>query len=180
MATTYYKRYRMEIDLAAPIAELPLPPGYEWVAWSDLLVERHAHAKARSFHDEVDAYIFPSLAGLDGCRRLMRDISSRSGFAPEATWLIACADGDCGTIQGVVESPGCGAIQNVGIVPEHRGQGLATRLVTRALNGFYRLGVTHVRLEVTADNIPAVRVYGKVGFQQTKVLYKVATRARVG
>lgn len=169
----------MEIDLSAPIAELPIPPGYEWVAWSSLLVERHAQVKARCFQGELDACIFPSLGSVEGCRRLMRDISRRSGFAPDATWIITCAGNDCGTIQGVVESPGSGAIQNVGIVAGRRGQGLGTRLVTRALNGFYGLSVTHVRLEVTADNAPAVRVYEKIGFHQTKVLYKAVSQARV-
>ena len=170
----------METDLTAPIAELPLPPGYQWLPWSDLLLERHALAKARCFRDQMDSVIFPSLGNVAGCRRLMRDISRRNGFAPEATWLIAGAEEDCGTIQGVVEPGGNGAIQNVGIVPEHRGCGLGTRLVTRALNGFYRTGVSHVRLEVTADNAPAVRVYQKVGFQQTKVLYKAVVQAGVG
>jgi len=179
VATLQYKRFRMEIDLVAPIAELPLPAGYAWVPWSHLLVERHAQVKARCFHGETDATIFPSLGSVEGCRRLMRDISRRTGFEPEATWLITCDEADVGTIQGVVEGERNGAIQNVGIVTEHRCRGLGTRLVTRSLNGFYRVGVTHVRLEVTADNASAVRVYEKVGFRATKVLYKTVTRAGV-
>ena len=179
MAPAYYKRFRMEIDLVSPIAEFPLPDGYRWLAWSDLVLDRHAQVKARSFHGEADTVIFPSLGSLDGCRRLMRDISRRSGFAREATWLIAFGNEDCGTIQGVIESGQTGAVQNVGVVPSHRGQGLATRLVTRALNGFFNDGVKHVRLEVTAENAPAVRVYDKIGFRQTKVLHKAVTRAPV-
>ena len=178
MATVYYKRFRMDIALAAPIVELPLPPGYQWEAWSHPLLECHAQVKADCFHAELDTAIFPSLGTLDGCRRLMQDIASRDGFTPEATWLIRCDQEDCGTIQGVAGPGGVGAIQNVGVVAAHRGHGLATRLVTRALNGFYQVGIRHVRLEVTAENVPAVRVYEKIGFEQTKVLYKAVTRPR--
>ena len=51
----------------------------------------------------------------------MSEISQKRGFAPEATWLVACAGDYCGTVQGVRDRPGLGAIQNLGVVPAHRG-----------------------------------------------------------
>ncbi|MGL4462475.1 MAG: GNAT family N-acetyltransferase, partial [Planctomycetia bacterium] len=85
----YFKRFRMEIDLAN-LPEVPeLPPGFSWVAWNDAVVDHHAEVKYRCFVDELDATIFPCLGDHDGCRRLMRDIANRRGFLPAATWLVA-------------------------------------------------------------------------------------------
>src|SRR5437870_469713 len=112
MNVTYFKRFKMEIDLydAPPVP--PLPPGYYWVAWDESLVGLHAEVKYHSFHEEIDASVFPSLSHRQGCFFLMNEISHRSGFIPEATWLLAAADGYCGTVQGIRERNGMGAIQN--------------------------------------------------------------------
>ena len=52
----------------------------------DLLAD-HAEAKYQSFRDEIDADVFNCLGELDGCQRLMEEISLKDGFLPEATWL---------------------------------------------------------------------------------------------
>ena len=89
MNVTYFKRYRMEIRLERrELPALQLPAGYEFVAWDPILEAAHAEAKFRSFCEEIDANVFPSLAAHDGCRRLMTEISHRAGFIAEATWLV--------------------------------------------------------------------------------------------
>jgi ribosomal protein S18 acetylase RimI-like enzyme len=65
-----------------------------------------------------------------------------------------------------------GSIQNVGVTPAHRGQGLGTVLLWHSLNGFRQAGIPRVFLEVTAQNSGACRLYRRLGFQQTKVVYK--------
>src|SRR5690242_5274756 len=112
MSVTYFKRYKMEIDLYDAPPAPSLPEGYFWVAWHAGLVEVHADVKFRSFHDEIDATVLPSLADRQGCFYLMTEISGRRGFVPEATWLVACPGGYCGTVQGVRDRTGMGAIQN--------------------------------------------------------------------
>jgi hypothetical protein len=85
----YFKRYRMEVDLAQPLFPQPdLADEYRLVAWDDRLIDAHAETKFRCFHWELDANVFPSLSTRDGCRRLMTEISRRSGFIPQATWLL--------------------------------------------------------------------------------------------
>ncbi len=179
MNLTYFKRYRMEIDLSGrELLPPPLDPGYRFLAWDDSLLDACAKAKYLCFRDELDANVFPCLAELEGCRRLMREIRKKHGFLPEATWLVACqpdARGRadlCGTIQGVRDGRGVGAIQNVGITPPHRGAGLGTNLLFRSLEGFRRAGLLQVYLEVTAENSAAIRLYRRLGFQITKTVYK--------
>jgi ribosomal protein S18 acetylase RimI-like enzyme len=65
-----------------------------------------------------------------------------------------------------------GAIQNIGIVPGHRGLGLGTALLLQSLHGFRASGAMQVYLEVTADNSRAVRLYQRLGFRKMKTLYK--------
>lgn len=172
MAITYYKRFRMEIDLDGSAPPPPLPAPYRWVAWEEVLIDRHAEVKYLSFRAELDAQVFPCLGDRHGCQRLMREIRRKPGFLPGSCWLIARPEGYVGTIQGVIDRGPIGAIQNVGVVPAYRGLGLGRALVRQALEGFYRAGLRRAYLEVTAENAGAVRLYRAVGFRRAKTLYK--------
>ena len=66
---TYYKRFRMEIDLDNPIESAALPLTFGWVSWDESLLEAHAEVKYHSFLGEVDAYVFPCLGDRHGCRQ---------------------------------------------------------------------------------------------------------------
>ena len=179
MAVQYYKRYRMELDLRRVQPGNPaLPDSYRFVGWSAGLEECHAEVKYRSFRWELDSSVFPCLGDELGCQQLMSDIASREGFLPSASWLILCeSDADvepdyCGTIQGVMNSTFIGGIQNVGVTPEHRGQGLGAALVKQAIAGFRDAGADRVHLEVTAKNADAIRLYRRLGFRTAKTVYK--------
>ena len=197
MDLTYFKRYRMEISLPGRNLQAPVPDGYRLRPWDPSLLEEHARAKYQSFCGEIDAVVFPCLGELNGCRRLMNEISRKPGFLPETTWLVEClhcvADrhgvangqyvendcagngrslGYCGTVQGIRDRQGLGSIQNLGIVPEHRDAGLGTALLFAALRGFREAGLDRVYLEVTAQNQGAIRLYRRLGFQVIKTVYK--------
>jgi GNAT superfamily N-acetyltransferase len=178
MALTCFKRYRMEIGLLGrSLTPAALPEGYELFAWDDALMEAHAEVKFYSFRDEIDANVFPCFTELSGCCRLMNEISRKPGFLPQSTWLVAWAGtGEsleyCGTVQGLSDRSGMGAIQNLGIVPAHRGRGLGTMLLLYALRGFRQSGLTRAFLEVTAENKGAIRLYQRMGFSIVKTVFK--------
>lgn len=179
MGLTYFKRFRMEIDLTArQLAVPPLRAGYRLVAWQDSLLEQHAETKYQSFRSEIDANVFPCLGDWSGCQRLMQEIRGKQGFLPEATWLVTYGAGDggpieyCGTIQGIRDYAGLGAIQNLGVTPEHRGRELGTCLLIQSLEGFQRAGLRRAFLEVTAQNDGAIRLYQRVGFIKARTVYK--------
>ena len=177
MSSTYFKRFRMEADLTGHRLPAALPVGYRFVPWNEAVIDVHARTKFRAFRDEIDALVFPCLGELEGCRRLMREIRNKAGFLPAATWLVACGDTAsslqwCGTIQGVMERARTGMIQNVGVVPGHRGIGLGSCLIGHTLAAFRAAGMRTAALEVTADNPGAVRLYQRLGFRRTKTIYK--------
>ncbi len=179
MGLTYFKRFRMEIELTGrQIPEPQLPAGYQLVAWDDALLEAHAEAKYNSFRAEIDANVFPCLGDWSGCHRLMHEICAKQGFLPAATWLVM-RDTDrtdapeyCGTIQGIRDYAGMGAIQNLGVTPEHRGRRLGTCLLTKSLAGFQQAGLYRAFLEVTAQNVDAIRLYQRLGFSKARTVYK--------
>jgi len=179
MGLTYFKRYKMEIRLdRVELPAISLARGVELLPWSNDLLSDHALAKWESFRSEIDAHVFPCLGERDGCTQLMREISCRPNFIPEATWLATSTTETswqpCGTIQGLMVSPREGAIQNLGVHPNFRDQGIGRGLLVQALRGFRAVGCTHAQLEVTVQNAAAIRLYERIGFRRTETLFKVA------
>ena len=66
MDSTYFKRFQMEIDVAAPRPAPEPPPGYRLVAWNEALLDAHARTKFRAFRDEIDAQVFACLGASRG------------------------------------------------------------------------------------------------------------------
>ncbi len=179
MPPSYFKRLKMEFDFRKTAVPAPgLPDGYHFRAWHPNLLEQHAAVKFAAFQGEPDCRLFPCLASLDGCLDLMRSIVTHRAFLPSATWLIEftgnefAGDVPCASIQGMWDSATTGAIQNVGVVPEHRGIGLGRALVAKSLIGFCESGITRVTLNVTAENRPAVALYESIGFRCVDVAYR--------
>lgn len=179
--SVFIKRYRMQIELACYLPWIHQPPPQipllEWMAWHPKQVHQHAQVKWESFRQEMDGNVFPSLANREGCRQLMREISTKSNFVPEATWL-ACAHESAGkvnpvgTIQGLRVGALHGAIQNIGVVAPWRGRGVGKELIRRSLQGFYLTGCRFVTLEVTTHNFRAIQLYESVGFKTSETVYK--------
>jgi GNAT superfamily N-acetyltransferase len=179
--SVFIKRYRMQIELAQHMPWISAPSmesdSLQWHSWHPKLVHQHAQVKWESFRQEMDGNVFPSLASREGCRQLMRELSTKSNFVPETTWLatsneILGKDKGVGTIQGLRSGPGHGAIQNIGVVEAWRGRGVGKELIRRALRGFYLTGCRMVTLEVTTHNFRAIELYESVGFTTIETLYK--------
>lgn len=179
MGLTYFKRFRMEIDLAGrDFSRVVLPPHYSLEPWDESQLDAHAEAKYLSFRGEIDSNVFPCLGELPGCIRLMHEIRQKEGFLPQATWLSlyhppgGALPEPCGTIQGIRDQSGMGAIQNLGITPDHRSRGLGSALMARALAGFQQAGLKRAFLEVTAQNAGAIRLYQRIGYSKSRTVYK--------
>jgi GNAT superfamily N-acetyltransferase len=179
--SVFIKRYRMQIELAVHLPWISdssrESDSLVWHSWHPKLAGHHAQVKWESFRQEMDGNVFPSLASREGCRQLMRELSVKNTFVPEATWL-ACSNESLGkemgvgTIQGLRSGPVHGAIQNIGVVEAWRGRGVGKELIRRALRGFYLTGCRMVTLEVTTHNFRAIELYESVGFETIETVYK--------
>lgn len=171
---TYFKRYRMQMDLLASLPPVPnLPMDFAWIPWEARLLDAHVDVKYQCFRDDLDGVVFPNLSNRIGCTRLMHEISTRPGFRPESTWLIAHGDRYVATVQGISDRSGTGGIQNLGVIPAYRGRGLGKAILLQALHGFRRFGLARTTLEVTATNDTAIQMYRQVGYRFRKTLYKM-------
>ena len=63
-----------------------------------------------------------------------------------------------------------------GIVPDHRGSGLAGRMLASMLEGLHAAGVKAMQLEVLQQNRAGIRAYEKAGFQLTRGLVVCSAR----
>jgi GNAT superfamily N-acetyltransferase len=174
---SYFKRYKMEMELHA-LPSPQLSDEFGFAPWSYELLDVHADMLFGSFHQEIDAQVFPSLGDRQGSLCLMIEMTRKRGFLPEATWLLLGPVGPCGTVQGLRERDGVGSIQNLGILPGWRGRNLGEALLLQALHGFRQAGLRRAVLEVTAQNDPAIRLYHRLGFRRSKTLYKAVPEWR--
>jgi GNAT superfamily N-acetyltransferase len=177
MPLQYIKRLNMVFDFAEnaflPIPELP--PEFQYIAWNSSMLEVHADIKHRGFRNDLDSRIFPTFRDYHRCVNLMKSISENPSFLPDATLVVANGHTDLfeyvACIQGMQLSREVGAVQNIAVLPDYRGRGIGRALLLKALHGFKKHGVRRVTLEVTEDNIPATKLYTRIGFKTFNVRF---------
>jgi len=62
-------------------------------------------------------------------------------------------------------------IENVGVLPDYRGQGLGRRLLQEAIAVARDTGLSHVGIMIIHGNDPAQRLYESLGFQPYVTYY---------
>lgn len=67
-------------------------------------------------------------------------------------------------------------LYQVWVAPEHRGRGIAHALLVRAIAWARERGAAAVELGVTAGDTPAVRLYGRLGFEAAGMPVPMANR----
>jgi [ribosomal protein S18]-alanine N-acetyltransferase len=126
-----------------------------------------------------------TVSHLDECWRLDQrcfvdgEAYSRETFeylltAPESiSFRAATSSGSmAGFVIGLIEPDHTGHITTVGVAPEHRRRHLAKRLMAEVEKGFRQRNVRLVRLEVRSLNIPAQKLYQRLGYAVTQRLPK--------
>lgn len=178
MPIQYIKRLNMVFDFTDDtfLAIPELPPEFRYVAWNPSMLEVHADIKHRGFRNDFDSRIFPTFRDYNRCVTLMKSISENPSFLPDATLLIANGYEDnlfeyVACIQGMRLSDEVGAVQNIAVLPDYRGRGIGRALLLQALREFRKYKVRRVTLEVTADNIPAIKLYTRIGFKTFNVRF---------
>ncbi len=158
-------RLRMELDLwRQPIQASEPVPGYRTCPWNWADQEEYAQVLFRTFSISQDAEIIPSFRTLNGCLNLVKMVASNSHFWPSATFLARKGIQPKAMIQIMGDTPGQVTLHNIGVVEEHRGQGLGRHLLSRAIMVLQQWGIARVRLEVTESNEAAVGLYRSMGF----------------
>ncbi|MDW8062503.1 MAG: GNAT family N-acetyltransferase, partial [Nitrososphaerota archaeon] len=82
----------------------------------------------------------------------------------ERTLILECSDGVIGYLSYVYLGS-IAHIVSIAIHPDYRGIGLGEVLLREAIEDMKKLGVHRVLLEVKVDNVAAIKLYSKVGFE---------------
>lgn len=127
-------------------------------------------AHAESFHACLDAVAREKkflaqtkAAPLDRVKEFVRDsISSNAPqvVALKANRVIGWADAFPSWADAVSH---CGHL-GMGVLAEHRGQGIGRRLIDACIAKAWQSGITRIELEVRTDNQQAIHLYERVGF----------------
>ncbi len=87
-------------------------------------------------------------------------------------FLVSELDGKIvGYVCGVVRKDGYGHIVSICVDPNYRGRGIGRRLMEEIERVFRELfDICRYRLEVRVSNVPAIKLYEKLGFKIVKKL----------
>ncbi len=83
---------------------------------------------------------------------------------PRAIYVVACRGDRILAYAGVWVILDEGHITNVAVRPEDRGNGLGEAVVCRLLQSGEKSGINSFTLEVRVSNLPAKKLYEKMGF----------------
>jgi mycothiol synthase len=153
---------------ASPAPQVP-PQNVEIVGWSADLHD----AQMCAIYNAV--FLDRGFAGYDEDHWVDADPSEQSEFRPDLS-VFALSNG---AVVGFclcddADEPGTGWIDTVGVLPAYRGRGAASALITRVVDAMRTAGLDRVTLRVNDDNVPARRVYERLGFVSVKrhVVYR--------
>ena len=105
---------------------------------------------------EIERAVFPT----PWTEGMFRDELAAGG----RRYLAAVEAGSIVGYGGVMVIDGDAHIMNLAVVPDHRRQGLASRLLLALIDEALALGTSHLTLELRASNHPARRLYERFGF----------------
>lgn len=156
-------------DLLRPLTDLPARrtvPGVRLVPWPDGRDEEIRHVKNRAFDDHWGATPMSE----HHFHQMVRGFGAR----PDLSY-IALDDDDrvvahCLNKRFPADDELTGrrnaVIDNLGCLPEWRGRGIASALITESLHAFAAAGLTHASIGVDADSpTGANRLYRALGFE---------------
>lgn len=108
---------------------------------------------------------FGLIAGKDWRWRKARQVARELDALPSGCFVAECQGKLVGYITTWVEAEaGIGFIPNLAVAQTHRGQGIGSALIERALTYFRSLGLTHARIETLEQNPIGQHVYPQCGF----------------
>jgi mycothiol synthase len=119
---------------------------------------------------ELNGRAFAKHPEQGGWTRHDLDLREREPWFDPAGFLIAERDGRMtGFHWTKVHDPGLGEVYVVGVDPGEQGSGLGRALTLAGLHHLRERGVARAMLYVDEDNVPAIRMYERLGFIRAAV-----------
>jgi ribosomal protein S18 acetylase RimI-like enzyme len=150
-------------------AAVSVPPGLELVPWTPLDYQAAGELIYASYAGHSDAQINDQYKSLHGSLRFLHNIVRFPGcgiFEPNFSWLLR--DRRSRAMVGMVlcsrVAPEVAHITQLCVARAYRGAGLGHLLLMHAADRLRRGGFEAISLTVTEANVPAVKLYERLGF----------------
>ncbi len=166
-----FPRLYMQWNFAKePLQTQPtLPPYLRLQLWQPEFYEPAAQTIHDSYQLHVDGGVNDQYQTVSGSQRFLHNIIRFPGcgrFLPANSWVVR--DDRNGKIVALLLSSeirnDIGHVTQLCVLPEARGHSLGRILLMRASAEFQQQGVSGISLTVTEANLPAVKLYGDLGF----------------
>lgn len=115
--------------------------------------------------------------------RALEDIAFEPGMVEDGVYYGLHDGGELIAMAGthlIARQAGFGALGNVVVHPDHRGQGLAKWASQAVIRALFAIGITTVVLNVSQHNEPAIRAYGRLGFETVSEFAEGIARRSAG
>jgi GNAT superfamily N-acetyltransferase len=119
----------------------------------------------RTYVDTMDC---PDLVDIRRPADVLEAHKASGVFTPRWWWLALRGGAPAGCVLVNECGPSRGEVVYLGVVPEHRGQGVAGALMAQAMHQLAGEGVSLMTLAVDESNAPARRLYERLGFVGTQ------------
>ncbi|HEY9687431.1 MAG TPA: GNAT family N-acetyltransferase [Coleofasciculaceae cyanobacterium] len=151
----------------------PLPAGYRIDSWKPEYAGETAQNIYEAFKDATDAHWDPRFRSLLGARRVVAMITGdmMGRHIPACTTVVLKGDVPVGFCFLVQSGPVEGNIPLIGVHPSQKGKGLGNHLLKATLEHCIdemlaaRIAMISVNTTMDTDNIPALRMYRRMGFR---------------
>lgn len=138
--------------------------------WKEQWFEEGARLITAGYKGHVDSKINDQYRALPGSRKFLLNVIQYPGcgrfFAAGSLVAFRRDTGaPCGLILSSLVGPRTGHITQICVAPEARGYGVGYELLRQSLIELSRYGCQKVSLTVTSSNVPAIRLYERMGFR---------------
>lgn len=106
----------------------------------------------------------PEVHGIRTGREMLVGHRAVGEFDPVSWRIFSERENEIGLVL-LNHHAGYSEVVYLGVLPEHRGRGLGTQILRDALQAERQRGHTHFKLAVDSRNLPAMRVYRRLGFR---------------
>lgn len=169
-----YTRQFMLLPLKqARLAGAPLARGMRLERWDDRYFEACATLIAQAYAGHIDSEINDQYRSEAGALKFLKNIIILPGcgqFLPEASFVIRPEESSslAAAVLTSTVSMGVGHITQICVVPAFQRQRLGLRLMDAGIQALKSLRYHALSLTVTSQNMGAVKLYEKLGFDVVK------------
>jgi ribosomal protein S18 acetylase RimI-like enzyme len=137
-------------------------------ALPDVGEDAFVEAIASTYEGTRDSWINQTVDehGAIGAARADFDDYRQMEHLPEWWELAYTADGELAGVIMAARNPTTAVIAYVGVVPDHRGRGLAPELVQRGTEQLVASGSTEIGGDCDRDNVGMVKAFRRAGFEE--------------